>query len=90
MGVEDLGVNGRKCVTESWKDNKGVSMHAGLISFRIGVTWFSYAVVRIARRVLFNVVVCFTQLTLCPLITSTHIHTFAPHQLIYLTISCLL
>jgi hypothetical protein len=77
-------------VTESWKDNKGASMHAGLISFRIGVTWFGYAAVRIARRVLFSVVCCYTQLRLYPLITSTHIHTFASHQLMYLTISCLL
>lgn len=64
-------------------------MHAGLISFRIGVTWFGYAAVRIARRVLFSVVGCYAQLSLCPLITSTHIHTFVPHRLIYLTISCL-
>jgi hypothetical protein len=38
LGVEDLGVNGRIWVTESWKYNKSASMHAGLISFRIGVT----------------------------------------------------
>jgi hypothetical protein len=52
-------------------------MHAGFIIFRIGFTWFGCAAVRIARRVLIIVTGYYTQLTLCPLITSTHIHTFA-------------